>query len=129
MDDEGYRRDIVGCVRLSFKLRAFSLCKFTVSAFCTKTRLFNLGSNGGSLLSDIFRYFYCYCHCTNVDFPTFIVSVSSRGTAVWSEKRKFGPCNLAFCVIQLQWFRRGTPSREIRYKITWLRGSYTTSVS
>ena len=50
MDDEGYRRDIVGCVRLSFKLRAFSfksrafsLCKFTVSVFCTKTRLFNLG--------------------------------------------------------------------------------------
>ena len=24
MDDEGYRRDIVGCVRLSFKLREFS---------------------------------------------------------------------------------------------------------
>ena len=24
MDDEGFRRDIVGCVRLSFKLRAFS---------------------------------------------------------------------------------------------------------
>ena len=49
MDYEGYRRDIVGCVRLSFKLRAFSfksrafsLCKFTVSVFCTKTSLFNL---------------------------------------------------------------------------------------
>ena len=24
MDDEGSRRDIVGCVRLSFKLRAFT---------------------------------------------------------------------------------------------------------
>ena len=54
MDDEGSRRDIVGCVRLSFKLRAFSfksrafsLCKFTVSVFCTKTRLFNLGRNKG----------------------------------------------------------------------------------
>ena len=24
MDDEGFRKDIVGCVRLNFKLRAFS---------------------------------------------------------------------------------------------------------
>ena len=30
-DDDGYRRDIVGCVRLSFKLRAvsFKLCAFS----------------------------------------------------------------------------------------------------
>ena len=57
MDDEGLRRDIVGCVRLSLKLRAFSfklrrlilvnhkrvnICKFNVNAFCTKIRLFNL---------------------------------------------------------------------------------------
>ena len=57
MDDEGYRMDIVGCVRLSFKLRAFSLCKFTVSVFCTKTRLFNLGRNKGSLFTAFFFLF------------------------------------------------------------------------
>ena len=58
MDEEGSRRDIVGCVRLSFKLRAFSfksrafsLCKFTVSVFCTKTPLFNLGRNKESLFT------------------------------------------------------------------------------
>ena len=66
MDDKGSRKDIVGCVRLSFKLRAFSfklrafsfklrlvlvnykivsICKFTVNAFCTKSRLFNLRRN------------------------------------------------------------------------------------
>ena len=71
------------------RYKILDICKFTVSAFCTKTRLFNLGSNGGSLLSDIFRYFYCYCHCTNVDFPTFIVSVSSRGTAASYERGRF----------------------------------------
>ena len=59
MDDGGSRRDIGGCVRLSFKLRAVSfklrldlgnykivsVCKFTVNAFCTETRLFNLRRN------------------------------------------------------------------------------------
>ena len=54
----------MGCVRLSFKLRAFSfklrafsLCKFTVSVFCTKTSLFNLGRNKGSLFTAFFFLF------------------------------------------------------------------------
>ena len=59
MDDEGSRRDIVECVRLNFKLRLVlscvrlvlvnykivNVCKFTVYAFCTKTRLFKLKRN------------------------------------------------------------------------------------
>ena len=67
--------DIVGCVRLSFKLRAFSfklrafsfklrafsLCEFIVSVFCTKTRLFNLRRNKGS-------------HFTAFSFFLFIVT-------------------------------------------------------
>ena len=56
MDDEGYRGDIVGCVLLSFKLRAFSLCTFTVSALCTKTRLFNLRRNKRHFLSALLSF-------------------------------------------------------------------------
>ena len=78
MDDEGYRGDIVGCVLLSFKLRAFSLCKFTVSAFCTKARLFILGRNQGFLV----RYYYCYCHCTRVELLLSLPLHYSRVTFV-----------------------------------------------
>ena len=118
---------------LSFKLRAFSfklrafgfklqvaclvvvnhkivnMCKFTVSAFCTKTRLFNLKQNQGSLLSALLSFvvtivtvialnqtknFRCQC-------------VKSRNCSL-VRKDKVGSRSLACPRIQLQWFF-GTP--------------------
>ena len=47
----------LSCVRLVLlKYKLVSICKSTVDAFCTKTRLFNLRRNYGHLLYSLFSF-------------------------------------------------------------------------